>query len=254
MAIAKPVGSLLDYFDGIYILNLVDRPERLQDTLTQLKALDPARAGRAIVFAGTRSEQAYGFPSLGAYGCFHGHLGILRDARDRGFQSVLVLEDDVRFEAAAKNDWREIAVALQSTQWALANLGFDAKHVRELEGGPVHSESPIVRVDVPLMQTHCYAVHGEVLPLLLEYMETLLSRQPGDPKGGPMHYDGALYHFCKDHPWLTRVRPKTSLAGQRSSRSDVAGDRWFDTDLPILREMTLFLRSLKDKIRALTKR
>jgi hypothetical protein len=66
-----------------------------------------------------------------------------------------------------------------------------------------------------------YGVHRSALAPLVEYLEGCLVRPPGDPVGGPMHVDGALTMFRAAHPELITLIAQPSLAGQRSSRSDI---------------------------------
>ena len=233
--------NMLRCFEAIYILNLPERRDRLRDTMAQLLTVDSAAEQYVRVFPGTRSTEPHGFPSAGAYGCFQGHLGILRAARDAGARNVLVLEDDVKFLPALQEDWPGIFAALHSSAWGIVNFGFD-----QPASSLATSAGALVSVTEPLMLAHCYAVNGHVLPPLIQFLEALQARPYGDPAGGPMHYDGALFHFCLAHPRTPRLRPARSIAGQRSSRSDIAGGRWFDRN-PLTRPLATALRALRNR-------
>ncbi len=244
LPLSKPgaPANMLRFFDAVYLLNLPERIDRLRDTLAQLTRIDSEAVRLVRVFAGTRATEAHGFPSPGAYGCFQGHLGILRDACAAGTQRVLVLEDDVRFLPNLAQDWPRVAQALDECPWGIVNLGFDDFDVENTA-----TTSPLVRVTQPLMLAHCYAVHGTALPRLIAFLEELQTRAYGDPKGGPMHYDGALFHFSEAHPDPPRLRTTRSLAGQRSSRSDIAEGRWFDRN-PRIRPVAAWLRALRNRM------
>ncbi|MDE1163424.1 MAG: hypothetical protein PW792_15985 [Acidobacteriaceae bacterium] len=234
----------LAFFDGIFVLNLPERSERLTATRAELQRLDPAAAARLQVAPGVRATEAHGFPSIGAYGCFLGHLNILRNARDRGLERILVLEDDVSFDPELwKQDWPAVQTALETAAWHIASLGFeDSVSTPDSSGGPL---LPVVE---PLMLAHCYAVHGRTLAAMISFLEEMMAREPGDPAGGPMHYDGALFHYTRDCAGVVRLRPRISLAGQRSSRSDIAGGRWFDRGVPWLRKAAERLRGVKNRL------
>lgn len=235
--------SITGYFDHTFLLNLPDRPDRLRATMQQLNSLDSTAAARVHVFAGIRSADAHGFPSLGAYGCFQGHLGMLRAARALGARNVLLLEDDLQFPRSAQQNWPAVADELRSADWGIVNLGFDESSVVATAAPP-----QLVRVHGPLMLAHCYAVNGYALTPLIDFLETLQTREEGDPRGGPMHYDGALFHFCDQHLQFARYRSYHSLAGQRSSQSDIAGPRWFDRN-PLTRRVVAGLRSASNRLR-----
>ena len=73
----------------------------------------------------------------------------------------------------------------------------------------------------PIMTAHFLAVNGRCLPALIGFLETVLSRPPGHPDGGPMHVDGAYSTFRSQHPQVTTLVAVNSLGHQRSSRSDI---------------------------------
>lgn len=47
--------------------------------------------------AACRPHDAGGFPSIGSRGCFLSHLAVLEDASAKGFERILIVEDDVDF-------------------------------------------------------------------------------------------------------------------------------------------------------------
>jgi hypothetical protein len=78
--------KLNDYFDNIYIINLEHRTDRWQHCKQQMaKHGFTAEKFKAI----NRSELINGWQA-----CTLSHIAVLEDARQRGFQRVLVLEDD----------------------------------------------------------------------------------------------------------------------------------------------------------------
>jgi len=93
--------SLLTLMDAIYVINLPYRTDRRAEIDVQL-----ARAGLSLshpkvhLFEAVRPDEPGPFPSIGARGCFLSHLGVLKDAAMRGFDKVLVLEDDADFMRA----------------------------------------------------------------------------------------------------------------------------------------------------------
>ena len=237
--------NLLRAFDAVYLLNLPDRTDRLRDSFAELEKLDPAARSVVEVVPGWRATEAHGFPSVGAYGCFQAHLGALRLAQSRAVESVLILEDDLHVERHMREHWPRVGVAIRTCRWDVLNLGFHASF-DEIDG---ETAEPLFATREALGLAHCYAVAAAALPGLIAYLEAVLSRPAGHPRGGAMHFDGALYHFFVEHPEAIRLRPRCSLVGQRSSRSDIAGARWFDRDVPFVRAAVDGLRTLRNRLR-----
>lgn len=245
MSDAPQPDNLLRFFGAAYLLNLPERTDRLRDAMRQLCTINAEATHLVHVMPGMRSTEAHGFPSAGAYGCFQGHLSMLRAARDTGVSSALLLEDDIRFLPELAGDWAAIARALTTEPWGIVHLGFDLRYDGTAVT-PSTTNGVLVQSSGPWMLAHCYAVNGPVLPDLIAFLEALERRQAGDPNGGPMHYDGALFHFCQAHPEHVRLRPVRPLAGQRSSPSDIAGTQWFDRN-PLTRALADMLRSLRNR-------
>lgn len=235
--------NLLRAFDAVYLLNLPDRTDRLRESFQELEKIDPAARILVEVVPGVRAIEAHGFPSVGAYGCFQAHLGALRLAQNRGVRSVLILEDDLHLERDLPEQWATIGSAVASESWDLLNVGFHTDFNRS------RAQAALFPTDEAIGLAHCYAVAGKALPALIAYLELVLTRPAGHPRGGAMHFDGALYHFFVEHPEAIRLRPARSLVGQRSSRSDIAGARWFDRDLPVIGSTVAALRTLRNRFR-----
>ncbi len=235
--------NLLRAFDAVYLLNLPDRTDRLRESFAVLESIDPDARRLVEVVPGVRPTEALGFPSLGALGCFEAHLGALRLAQSRGVRRLLVLEDDLRAERMLQAEWPAVEAAMRAEPWDMLSLGFHPRS--NLEAG-VAAPAVLFPTTEPLGLSHCYALQGEAIAQMIAYFETILTRPEGHPNGGPMHHDGALYHFILEHPGSVRLRPRASLVGQRSSRSDIAGARWFDRDLPGVRFAVGAVRALRN--------
>jgi hypothetical protein len=211
---------LLDCFDRICIISLPQRLDRRRAVVRELQRHGVAVDGRRVrFFDAIRPDGPAGFPSLGARGCYLSHLQVLREARADGVQRLLVLEDDVMFTAAMAQA-RPLLGELHHESWQLAYLG----HVQPPLAGPQRWQ--VTRE--PLACTHCYAVHAQALDTVVGYLQGCLQRPAGDPAGGPMHVDGALTMLRQQQPALVTLRAARSLAGQRSSRSDIIGPSWLD--------------------------
>jgi hypothetical protein len=213
-------SHLLQSFDRICIINLPERADRRRAVTRELRRQGVAVDGDRVRFVdGIRPDGPGDFPSTGARGCFLSHLQVLRQARADGVQRLLVLEDDVMFTAALAHAGH-LGRALVRDGWHLAYPG----HAQPPLPGPLRWEHS----NAPLVCAHCYAVHGDALDALIDHLEACLVRPGGHPLGSPMHYDGALTVLRAARPDLLTLLASRSLAGQRSSRSDIIGPSWLD--------------------------
>jgi hypothetical protein len=211
---------LLLSFDRICIINLPERADRRASATRELQRQGIAVDGDRVRFVdGIRPDGPAAFPSAGARGCYLSHLKVLRQARADGVQRLLVLEDDVMFTAALTSAGK-LGAALALDDWHMAYPG----HAQQSRPGPLRWE----RSDAPLVCAHCYVVRGDALETVIGYLEACLGRPAGHPLGGAMHYDGALTMLRQARPDLVTLVASRSLAGQRSSRSDIVGPSWLD--------------------------
>ena len=209
---------LSEAFGLVRVIHLPDRKDRFREVSAQLGALGMQfGVGGVELYEATRPADAAGFPSLGSHGCFLSHLEILRDARDRGVESVLVVEDDFEVPAEELQGIGSLAAALRERVWGFAYLG----HIEELPVLAPGAVPDFCEYAGPVRQAHLFAVHGDVLSGLVAYLEGCLVRPPGDPVGGPMDVDGAYTMYRAAHPEVVTLLARPSMAVQRSSRSDI---------------------------------
>jgi len=237
---------VLDYFQQIYIINLPQRRDRRREMAEQLKAVGLSfRDPRVRLFEAVRPEDAGQFPSIGARGAFMSHLGVLKDAKAHQWQRILVFEDDLNFIPDFPNKIAPVVARLQLEDWSFFYGGY-------VLASPVESESGKVLIPadpaLPIQTAHFLGLRGTAIDESIAYLETLLTRQGGDPRGGPMHVDGAYSHLRQEAPRLLTLLATPQLGYQRSSRSDIYDLRWFDR-LPGLRQAVQALRSLKNRTR-----
>ena len=217
---AQMKPHLLNVFDRICILNLPHRKDRRGAVTRELRSQGIAIDGERVqLIAATLPAGPADFPSTGARGCFLSHLGCLQQALADGIERLLVLEDDVMFLPKIRQT-QDLAKDLVAADWDLVYPG----HGLAALPGPLRW----VRSELGLVGAHCYGVHADALPLLITHLEACLERPSGHPLGSPMHFDGALTVLRRARPDLITLVASQSLAGQRSSRSDIEGPSWLD--------------------------
>jgi glycosyl transferase family 25 len=196
------------------------------------------------LFEAVRPETSDGFPSIGARGCFLSHLAILRDACELGCERILILEDDVNFAEDFSVRIGKVKTELELADWSIFYGGYAMKAPLRTDGAKtVASAKPTD----PIQTTHFIGFRGEAICDAVSYLETLLTRPPGDPGGGPMHVDGAYNWFRNEFPSRLTLLSVSQLGYQRSSRTDIHANRWFDR-VPGIRSLVGLLRSLANRL------
>ena len=211
---------LLDYFDHVYVINLAERVDRRRSAEQELQKLGAsARPGKVTFFPAVKTSDPGGFPSAAVRGCFASHVGVLRAAQAAGHQRVLIAEDDFVWSPRRAFKEQDLVAVLQDADWDLARLGHDLNF-------PQAQAVSLVLETEDCSQAHFYGVKRRCVEDLVEFLLALLARAPGDPLGGPMHYDGALTTYRMQRPDMRCVLAVPSTASQRRSRSDIHPSYW----------------------------
>ena len=259
--------SLFERVDQVWVINLPKRTDRRSQVVAELER----HAGSAVVldrveiFPAVTATDAGNFASPGIRGCFESHLAVLRAAQEAGHERVLVVEDDLAFNAQAVAALPVVADLLDGCSWDMVSLGVlhpegftfgpddhqrtvtaaydgwtaptddageivagsaDGVHLRRYRGGHIGA--------------HCMLYNGAVLPSLIAHLERCAAGTPGDHLFGPIPVDGAFNTFAWTHD-VERLVVWPTLAGQRSSRSDITPGRF---------DRITALRPLLDSVRA----
>jgi glycosyl transferase, family 25 len=231
----------LRYFQQIYIINLPHRRDRRREMAGQLKKIGLCFDSPGVrLFEAVRPATPDGFPSIGTRGCFLSHLSILRDACEKGFERILILEDDVNFAEDFVLRMGQVKAALEHVDWSIFYGGYAIRAPLQT-GGDV--AIVLAEPAVSIQNTHFIAFRGRAICDAVSFLETLLSRPPGDAKGGPMHVDGAYNWFRNEFPSRITLLSLSPLGYQRRSRTDIHALRWFDR-IPGIRYLVSVMRSL----------
>ena len=226
------MNSLAD-FERIRIVNLAHRSDRRAEMAEQLALVGLSfDSPNVSLFSAVRPQDAGGFESIGARGCFMSHLQILREAMP--LRNVLIFEDDLDFVPDAPARVRAALQALPDS-WGMFYGGCvtDA----------VPANGPLTEIPTPtsLRTSHFVAFNAPVIARMVDYLEAILGRPPGHIDGGPMHVDGAYSRFRADHPDVRVFVALPELGYQRPSRTDIHALKWFDR-VPVLRDAVQLIR------------
>lgn len=212
--------SLIRIFERIYIVNLPERSDRRLEMDHELARIGLRVDGSALrYFPAIRPDDAGLFPSIGARGCFLSHLAILDECVRERINRVLVLEDDASLSENLAQLGGDTRQSLEGS-WDMAYLG----HRLDLP----RTARQWIQFPGPVATTHAYALRGAAIQTLQQHLRACLAREPGHPEGSPMHVDGAFSVYRQQHPAFITLVSNPSLVGQRSSRSDIYPNRWYD--------------------------
>ena len=210
-----------NYFERVFIINLAERLDRRLEMLQELHAAGlSVEPGHIEFFPAVKAPDTGGFRNAGVHGCFRSHLEALKLSRSEGARNVLILEDDASLSSRFLHDEEILVEQLSQIPWGMTYFG----HALE----PCANRRTVLRPHAgPILLAHCYAVNASVFDRLIQFLEAILSRPPGDPAGGPMDVDGAFSRFRAENPDVVTLVASPNLATQRNSRSDLS-PRWFD--------------------------
>lgn len=230
--------GLWEIFDQVYLINLPERKDRLRDSKSELESMgfDYKNSNSFTLFSAIKPAEKAGFPSRGAQGCFRSHLGVLKDAIDKKYDCILVLEDDLEFLASSNKVLDDYAMSIKKEEWDVLYVGHFRKAPDTIN--KLYEIEPVQG----LRCSQAIAYRLSALTQLVPFLELMLTRPVGHPDGGPMDVDGAFSTFRKNNPHIRTLLANPSLIGQRSSSSDIAEKEF---------EKYYFIRFVLDQIRYL---
>jgi len=229
--------DLFGCFEDKYVIGLLSRPDRRRRIERDLDHLGLTVDDLGIrYFDGLVFDDAAGFPGIGVRGCFNSHRTLMRRCADNG-RPMLVMEDDVDFHADAFADLQDPRGMLDRQPWDIIYFGY-------LKPGPLASANALEPYAGGTIGGHFYAVQPGFAGAIADYMDACLDRPPNDPVGGPMYRDAAFTLFRERNPQFTTLLSAPPLAGQFSSRSDLALRPRFYDKLPIVRDAVGLARGL----------
>ena len=211
---------LFDVFERLIVISLPYRTDRRREMVVQFARLGLSmKDSRITLFDAIRPEEAGGFASVGARGCFESHLAALRLCSEA--RSVLILEDDTDFAP----DIPKLLAAAMSALPADWSIFYGGGYGLPASRGGAVTNAPAA---IGITEAHFIGFNGGAIRRAAVCLEAIRSREPGDPRGGPMHVDGAYGHFRAANTDLQTWVATPALGHQRASRTDIHELRWFD--------------------------
>jgi len=170
-------------FERAYVINLDHRQDRWLQTVKNLEAVgivaerfsavdvarlnvegdQPPQALREFLARVDGPSDVAEHKLMTTWACMRSHLAVIRMAKARGLDSVLILEDDCDFEPYARAVLRRAAKQLHGLSWQMLYLGGTLKKGSQCQGLSENLMS-VSRVRL----AHAYLVHSSLYDRILE--------------------------------------------------------------------------------------
>ena len=150
---------VLDCFDGAFVINADDQPERLSKVSLELARVGiPFERHSAITNARPSSLLRASEVSLTL-----SHCAIVNMARERRYKNVLILEDDVVFRPDFLEQWKRV-----SSQ--VGRLEYDLLYFYDWHAEQLPSEPHLARI-IGTLCTHAYCVSARYYDSFLDTLD-----------------------------------------------------------------------------------
>lgn len=160
------------FFDHIYCLNLERRPDRWEEAQNEFEKHGIRNVERFQAVDGTQIDCS-GYPARmkpGDVGSLLSHIAMFNDAMEKGYESFLLLEDDVQFVDSFRQEFAAGAPEIPEN-WDMLYLG--GNHAM---GYPVRLTDRI-SITIATLATHAVAFRNTSYQRLLDLLNV---NEPND--------------------------------------------------------------------------
>lgn len=201
-----------NYFDKIFCINLDRRKDRWDETVVELKKWGLFEfVDRVSAVDGNVIENNIYPVNNGELGLIETHLKLIKEAKDKGYKNILLIEDDIEFTEEIKNI--DLYFGELPEKWDM--LWFGGNHNKHMGNKINLINDKIIKCN-NTYSTHCIGINHSVYDLLINLLSKKL--KPVDVYYSDIQKSYDCYSF---HP---------SIAIQRPSFSDIQNkdqdNRW----------------------------
>ena len=160
----------LDFFEGVYYINLAKRTDR-KDLFEKRAAELGINATRfeAIVpqpeYVKMRYEGHEDITRAQKIGCTLSHQGVILEAREKGLKNVLIFEDDCVFLEGFNEKLSLSVRELEHFEWDLLYMGGEPNNYMH----QVSENLYMMKNSGGIYTTHCYAVNERFYDRMLDF-------------------------------------------------------------------------------------
>lgn len=177
--------NLFDKFDCVRVINLITRPDRKWECEAEFRKHNMPFQNVSFYPAVKPTEKPDNWANytLGCYGAFQSHLGVIKEFLRSEQKTILIHEDDIKLLQP-----RSQYLDLLPEGWDMLYFG------RCDKASPKHPQSGWrwVSPSEGIQGLHAYALTRKGAQAIVEFLERAQTLQDGDPRGGVQHVDGAI--------------------------------------------------------------
>jgi FkbM family methyltransferase len=167
--VAIPKSKYLNFFDGVYYINLDDKPDRkeLFEKRSKVHDIDAIRFPGIVPKEGEYEQLINEFDERRKFkvGCSLSHQAIIREAKEKNYNNVLIFEDDCVFSEDFKEIAQKYVNELKTIDWNLMYFGGEPNNYCK----PITNNLSIVQNTGGVWCTHAYAVNHKFYDIFLSW-------------------------------------------------------------------------------------
>ena len=187
-----------DYFDKIFCINLDRRKDRWEETVTELKVWGQFDGVNRVsaVDGNTINDNPYPINN-GELGLLETHLKLIKNAKEKKYKNILLIEDDIEFTEEINN--LNLYFDQLPKEWDM--LWFGGNHNKHVGNQINLINDKIIKCN-NTYATHCIAINNSVYDLLINVLSD--KRKPVDVYYSDIQKSYDCYSF---HPSIALQRP-----------------------------------------------
>ena len=183
--------KLTSYFDKVYCVNLDRRPERWEESLIEFEKFGLENIERVSAVDGNKIIMSKYNTSIlpSELGLVLTNIHILKEAKEKNYNSILILEDDVVFTDEINN----ISQYMEKLPSNWDMLYFGGNHNTHMGVKPPQTINDKVCKLHNTYTTHCIGINKTIFDILLKVLEKY--RHPLDVEYANMQKIFNIYSF-----------------------------------------------------------
>ena len=194
--------SLKKYFDKIYCINLDRRTDRWNETQTELKKW--GLEDGVVRYSGVDGNSLKNKTQIkdGELGILNTHLKIINESKEKNYENILILEDDIEFTEKIK--LLDEYMSIVPNDWDM--IYFGGNHNKHMGKKINYLNDKIIKLE-ETYGIHCVAINNSIYDLILNVIDK--RKKPIDVYYADIQKNYNCYGF------------NPSIALQRVSYSDI---------------------------------
>ena len=181
----KDINNMLNFIDKTYIINLDERKDRYLHCLSELNKYEIKNYERFsairpvfeeinnIIYADYSTHLSHDTKKyiIGATGCKFSHRNIIKDAYEKNYENILILEDDFIFTNNFHNYLEDYLKKVKNIKWDMLYLGGNNKS-QAIDKYCIKTNIDNIFKCKDVKCTHAYIINRRLFPKILKDLET----------------------------------------------------------------------------------